>query len=163
MNIRRAKPQDLIKIQECNLESLPENYQLRYYFYHYLMCPSLTFVAEDDDGSIVGYVLAKLEDDPPTGHITSVACKRTHRRMGIAKKLMDLTINTMTNIRGAKEVSLHVRVSNRAALHMYKDNFKFKIIKTEPKYYADGEDAYVMKKMFNTDERQSAWPFDFKP
>lgn len=33
---------------------------MKYYFYHLLTWPQLTFVAEDDDGKIVGYVLGKL-------------------------------------------------------------------------------------------------------
>jgi ribosomal protein S18 acetylase RimI-like enzyme len=40
--------------------SLPENYQLKYYFYHILTWPQLLYVAVDYDGSIVGYVLAKM-------------------------------------------------------------------------------------------------------
>jgi hypothetical protein len=40
--------------------SLPENYQLKYYFYHILSWPQLLHVAVDYDGSIVGYVLAKM-------------------------------------------------------------------------------------------------------
>jgi hypothetical protein len=47
---------------------------------------------------------------------------------------------------GAKYVSLHVRVSNKAALHLYRDTLQFMVEKVEPKYYADGEDAYSMKK-----------------
>ena len=44
----------------------------------------------------------------------------------------------------AKYVSLHVRKSNRAALNIYKCALRFEISKVEPKYYADGEDAYAM-------------------
>jgi len=43
-------------------------------------------------GKIVGYVLAKMEEeteDDPHGHITSLAVKRSHRRQGLAQKLMD--------------------------------------------------------------------------
>lgn len=40
--------------------SLPENYQLKYYFYHILSWPHLLYVAADYDSAIVGYVLAKL-------------------------------------------------------------------------------------------------------
>jgi hypothetical protein len=47
---------------------------------------------------------------------------------------------------GAKYVSLHVRVSNKAALHLYRDTLQFMVEKVEAKYYADGEDAYSMKK-----------------
>lgn len=46
---------------------------------------------------------------------------------------------------GAQYVSLHVRVSNQAAIHLYRDTLGFKTEKTEAKYYADGEDAYCMK------------------
>ncbi len=46
---------------------------------------------------------------------------------------------------GAHYVSLHVRVSNQAAIHLYRDTLGFKNEKTEAKYYADGEDAYCMK------------------
>lgn len=45
----------------------------------------------------------------------------------------------------AQYVSLHVRVSNKAALHLYRDTLSFQMEKTEAKYYADGEDAYSMK------------------
>ncbi|KAG5975858.1 hypothetical protein E4U55_007562 [Claviceps digitariae] len=45
----------------------------------------------------------------------------------------------------AKYVSLHVRVSNTAARHLYEDTLKFKNEKTETKYYADGEDAFCMR------------------
>ena len=47
---------------------------------------------------------------------------------------------------GAKYVSLHVRVSNRAALHLYENTLHFKKEDIEAKYYADGEDAYAMKR-----------------
>jgi len=47
---------------------------------------------------------------------------------------------------GAKYVSLHVRVSNKAALHLYRDTLQFLVEKVEAKYYADGEDAFSMKK-----------------
>jgi N-alpha-acetyltransferase 10/11 len=46
---------------------------------------------------------------------------------------------------GAQYVSLHVRVSNQAAIHLYRDTLSFKTEKVENKYYADGEDAYCMK------------------
>lgn len=45
----------------------------------------------------------------------------------------------------AQYVSLHVRMSNIAALHLYRDTLGFGVEKVESKYYADGEDAYSMK------------------
>jgi hypothetical protein len=46
---------------------------------------------------------------------------------------------------GAQYVSLHVRISNNAALRLYRDTLGFKNEKIETKYYADGEDAFSMK------------------
>ncbi|KAM8864248.1 N-alpha-acetyltransferase 10 [Spinachia spinachia] len=149
MNIRNARPEDLMNMQHCNLLCLPENYQMKYYFYHGLSWPQLSYIAEDENGKIVGYVLAKMEEDPddvPHGHITSLAVKRSHRRLGLAQKLMDQASRAMIENFSAKYVSLHVRKSNRAALHLYSNTLKFQISEIEPKYYADGEDAYAMKR-----------------
>ncbi|CAG0914914.1 unnamed protein product [Notodromas monacha] len=143
------QPNDLINMQHCNLLCLPENYQMKYYFYHGLSWPQLSFVAEDEAGRIVGYVLAKMDedsDDDPHGHITSLAVKRSHRRLGLAQKLMDQTARVMIESFNAKYVSLHVRRTNRAALSLYSNMLKFTILEVEPKYYADGEDAFAMKR-----------------
>ncbi|KAL1766020.1 host cell factor 1 isoform X3 [Sigmodon hispidus] len=142
-------PEDLMNMQHCNLLCLPENYQMKYYFYHGLSWPQLSYIAEDENGKIVGYVLAKMEEDPddvPHGHITSLAVKRSHRRLGLAQKLMDQASRAMIENFNAKYVSLHVRKSNRAALHLYSNTLNFQISEVEPKYYADGEDAYAMKR-----------------
>jgi hypothetical protein len=56
---------------------------------------------------------------------------------------------------GAHYVSLHVRMSNSAALHLYRDTLGFTVDKIEAKYYADGEDAYSMK-MDLTDMKRDA-------
>jgi len=62
----------------------------------------------------------------------------------------ELTFNThieraMVETFGAQYVSLHVRVSNIAALRLYRDTLGFQVEMVEAKYYADQEDAYSMK------------------
>ncbi|KXX81948.1 N-terminal acetyltransferase A complex catalytic subunit ard1 [Madurella mycetomatis] len=158
MDIRLLRASDIPLIQHANIENLPENYFLKYYLYHALSWPQLSFVAVDasrppktpyDYPKIVGYVLAKMEEEPADGvqhgHITSLSVMRTHRRLGIAEKLMRQSQLAMVETFGAHYVSLHVRVSNKAAIHLYRDTLGFKTEKTESKYYADGEDAYCMK------------------
>ncbi|KAI3653438.1 hypothetical protein MP228_001385 [Amoeboaphelidium protococcarum] len=91
-----------------------------------------------------------MEDEPgeePHGHITSLAVMRTYRRLGLAEKLMTQSQKAMKECFGAHYVSLHVRKSNRAALSLYRDTLKFSVNDVEKKYYADGEDAYMMKKV----------------
>jgi ribosomal protein S18 acetylase RimI-like enzyme len=111
----------LPSIQTCNITNLPENYFLKYYLYHVLTWPQLSFVAvvrprngyakhkggaagtsstgtADLSGQypkVVGYVLAKMEEEPTDGvqhgHITSLSVMRTHRRLGIAERLMRMS------------------------------------------------------------------------
>ncbi|KAL1955987.1 hypothetical protein VTO42DRAFT_7887 [Malbranchea cinnamomea] len=146
----------LPSIQTCNITNLPENYFLKYYMYHALSWPQLSFVAvvrdpsgKRDTPKVVGYVLAKMEEEPadgiPHGHITSLSVMRTHRRLGIAERLMRMSQRAMAESHRAHYVSLHVRVSNVAALHLYRDTLGFEVEKVESKYYADGEDAYAMR------------------
>ena len=68
-------------MQACNLQNLPENYTMRYCqstlfcgsaqvlratrylfpdLYHAMTWPSISYVAEDYKGRIVGYILAKM-------------------------------------------------------------------------------------------------------
>jgi ribosomal protein S18 acetylase RimI-like enzyme len=119
MDIRLLHPSDIPHVQHANITNLPEKYSpplaflqpkltlvstsyfMKYYLYHALSWPQLSYVAVDvarpkktpyDYPRIVGYVLAKMEEDPPDGvqhgHITSLSVMRTHRRLGIAEKLM---------------------------------------------------------------------------
>ncbi|KAL1424499.1 hypothetical protein MTO96_020057 [Rhipicephalus appendiculatus] len=130
MNIRCAKTEDLMNMQHCNLLCLPENYQMKYYFYHGLSWPQLSYVAEDEKGKIVGYVLAKMEEDsdendPP----------RPHHFSGCQEVAQAPWAGSETD-----------GPSNRAALHLYTNTLGFMINEIEPKYYADGEDAYAMKR-----------------
>ncbi|MCJ1359626.1 MAG: N-terminal acetyltransferase A complex catalytic subunit ard1 [Icmadophila ericetorum] len=158
MDIRILRPADIPSVQSTNINNLPENYFLKYYLLHALVWPTLSYVAVDtsspkqspyDPPKIVGYVLSKMEEEPADGvqhgHITSLSVMRTHRRLGLAEKLMRQSQRAMVESHGAQYVSLHVRVSNTAALHLYRDTLGFKVDKIESKYYADHEDAYCMK------------------
>ncbi|KAK4695595.1 hypothetical protein P7C71_g2185, partial [Lecanoromycetidae sp. Uapishka_2] len=158
MDIRVLTPADIPHVQSTNLTNLPENYFLKYYLYHALSWPQLSYVAVDvsrpkktpyDPPKIVGYVLAKMEEEPVNGiqhgHITSLSVMRTHRRLGLAEKMMRQSQRAMVETFGAQHVSLHVRMSNIAALRLYRDTLGFEVEKVEAKYYADGEDAYSMK------------------
>ncbi|CAM9609458.1 unnamed protein product, partial [Phaeothamnion confervicola] len=171
LSIRPAALEDLLQMQTTNLWCLPENYQMKYYLYHILSWPQLLYVAEDYkapilascryalvfptplslfSGKIVGYVLAKMEEDAPIphGHITSLAVLRTHRKRGIATKMMRSSQLAMQEAFDAEYVSLHVRKSNKAAFHLYTETLGYEINDTEKGYYADGEDAYDMRLNF---------------
>ncbi|CCW66850.1 unnamed protein product [Phytomonas sp. Hart1] len=153
MQLRRATMEDVYEIQQCNLLCLPENYNLRYYYYHILSWPQLLYVQQSYNRDTVGYVLGKIDEEEDKnkkhGHITSLAVLRTHRKMGIASRVMRATMREMDEEYSAPFCSLHVRKSNDAALHLYQDTLNFRCAGVEEKYYVDDEDAYHMKYFFN--------------
>ncbi|KAK8790565.1 n-alpha-acetyltransferase catalytic subunit [Blastocystis sp. subtype 4] len=145
-SIRQFTTEDLILIQTQNLLSLPENYTMKYYYFHILSSPELSFVAVNDRGEIVGYVLGKVDEDiPKVGNITSVAVSRSYRRMGIAQKLMRQVQRKMIEVYHLERCTLNVRETNYAAYHLYHDVLGFKRLDVDVKYYADGENGIKME------------------
>lgn len=162
LDIRPASVSDLQAIQQANLANLPENYTFKYILYHGISWPHGSYVATVVDPvagkeKIVGYVLAKMEDDnperpadaPPAAHITSISVMRSYRRLGLAAKLLRQCLRSMRESYRAESVSLHVRKSNQAALHLYRDSLQFEVLEVASGYYADGEDAYSMRKVLD--------------
>ena len=96
--------------------------------------------------------MAKMEDDENEkkkskdveAHITSLSVLRTHRKLGIATKLMRAAHHQMTTVYGCTKCSLRVRVTNRAAISLYQDILGYIIHDKEKEYYADKEDAFDM-------------------
>lgn len=122
-------------------------------------------MAEDCNKKIVGYVLAKIEEESEGtnkihGHITSISVLRSHRKLGIANKLMSSTHRDMQDVYECSFCSLHVRVSNRAALGLYRDKLGYIIYDVERGYYADHEDAYNMIKYFKPEDIPKETPYD---
>ena len=144
--IRPAKTTDLLEMQHCNLYNLPENYNLRYWMYHITSWTQIPQVAIDErTGKVVGYVLGKMEDEESDknsiahGHITSISVLREYRKLGIATKLMRAAQFAMETVYQAKYCSLHVRVSNEAAIALYGGVLGYEKNSVAEKYYADGD------------------------
>lgn len=60
VNNNHLQTDDLISIQTQNLLFLPENYSMKYYYYHLLTSPELSWVAVNEQNQVVGYVLGKV-------------------------------------------------------------------------------------------------------
>ncbi len=149
VSIRQARIEDLPGMQACNLQCLPENYQLRYYIYHGISWPQTSFVAETigPNPRIVGYVLGKMEEEAviPHGHITSISVMRSYRKLGLATRLLRQAHACMVECFGAQYVSLHVRESNRAARSLYEATLHYGLEEVEEGYYADKENALLLR------------------
>ncbi|KAG7531853.1 hypothetical protein FFLO_04079 [Filobasidium floriforme] len=154
MDIRQATVSDLLGMQKTNLFNLPENYTFKYYLYHAMTWPELSYVACNPKGEVVGYILAKMDEENteiPSGHVTSISVLRSYRRLGLAAKLMRQSQHAMNHLYKAHHITLHVRESNKPAISLYRDNLGFEQTGVEKGYYADGESAYQMTYKFNKD------------
>jgi peptide alpha-N-acetyltransferase len=100
------------------------------------------------------------EDATKHGHVTSLSVLRTHRKCGLATELMRSSHKRMEESFDANFSALHVRETNAAAFHLYSQTLAYDIHEIEKGYYADGEDAYDMRKYFK--QRNKASPYELE-
>ncbi len=149
--IRNAKLEDLDQVIKINEITLPEHYPRWFWENHLVNWGKAFYVAETDEGKIVGYVMSRVEYGlgfivggmVKKGHIISIAVLPEYRRKGIGSKLLAKALEALRDEYECKEVYLEVRVSNTPAIKMY-EKHGFKIVERIPMYYVDGEDAYLM-------------------
>jgi ribosomal-protein-alanine N-acetyltransferase len=151
-NIRKFMPDDLQTVMQINRETLPENYTDYFFIDLHERFPQ-TFVVAEEDHSIVGYIMCRIEVGLSNlglgglirkGHVVSIAVLPSARRKGVAKSLINTAMEGMRFYK-AKQCYLEVRVTNDAGVALYK-NLGFEVSRTVHGYYSDGEDAYVMSK-----------------
>ena len=150
--LRCFQPRDLDAVIRINMTCLPESYTPFFYLQHYKNFPKAFYVAEVD-GRVVGYVMSRVErglsNHKPLsvvkkGHIVSIAVLPEYRRRGIGRALMTHSLEGLREY-GAEECYLEVRVSNTAAINLYK-SLGFEMVRVVKRYYLDGEDAYIMSR-----------------
>ncbi|KAL2007881.1 hypothetical protein VTN00DRAFT_7863 [Thermoascus crustaceus] len=167
--IRRMTPTDLFSLNLTNLDPLTENYDLGFYLNYLMRWPSLFSVVENRDGHIVGYIMGKLEEQPPSmrssphytpwhGHITVLTVAPAWRRLGFARRLTE-SLERSSDINDAWFVDLYVRAGNKVAVGMYK-GMGYSVFRRVVNYYSDdptglsdaGEDAFDMRKPCSRDK-----------
>ena len=99
------------------------------------------YVVARVDGTVVGYAGLMLSLDE--GHVTNIAVDPAWQRHQIGSRLL-LNLNRAALARGARHLTLEVRVSNTAAQAMYRQ-FGFETEGLRKNYYAETkEDALIM-------------------
>ncbi|KAI3906859.1 hypothetical protein MKW98_004909 [Papaver atlanticum] len=149
-DIRQATIFDIPAIQACDLLCFPEEDPWDYYLYeeNIVFWPRLVYVAEDHGtGCVVGFVFAEMEGEGTEthGYIADLGVLPTHRKSGIAKKLMDAAHNALVQEYDSEYVSLHVLKSNQDAINLYSEKLGYNY-EIAANFYENGEDAYVMQK-----------------
>ncbi len=141
IQIKEANYEDLPEVYEINKITFPNPYPISLLFYFKTYYPK-TFLVAKILNKVVGYVIATTY--ARDGEIISIAVLPSWRRKGIGSKLLETLFKVLRKC-DIHKVYLHVRVSNKNAINFYVKN-GFKIISREPKYYSNGEDAFLMVK-----------------
>jgi ribosomal-protein-alanine acetyltransferase len=97
------------------------------------------------NGKIAGFIIGRIDigRSTPSGHILTMDIEPSHRRKGIAQKLLH-EIEDIFKERGIKECRLEVREDNVAASNLYQKLGYKKVGKLE-KYYGDAHGLYLKK------------------
>lgn len=97
------------------------------------------WLVAQSDGEVVGF--AGMMYAASTAHLMNLAVAPRALRRGIAQQLC-IAVYTEAKARGAEDLTLEVRVSNEAAIALYR-KLDMVSVGTRPGYYPDGEDAEI--------------------
>ncbi|NOY99209.1 MAG: GNAT family N-acetyltransferase [Chloroflexi bacterium] len=93
------------------------------------------------DGRMVGFIAGDPRRSQGFSWIATVGVLPECRRLGIGRTLLTTCESQLTTPR----IRLSVRASNKAAIHLYRQE-GYHTIDIWRRYYQDGEDAVVMEK-----------------
>ncbi len=141
--ITEAKEENLQQIYQIEKENFNYCWSKDFILFNIKLPKNLKkfFVAKIDE-NVVGYIVCLISEK--TSHITNISVKKEFQNLGIGSKLMDFIIKNL-KIENFKSIILEARVSNLAAISLYK-KFGFKEVRIKKKFYPDGEDAIFMQK-----------------
>ncbi|QPG75608.1 hypothetical protein FOA43_002965 [Brettanomyces nanus] len=123
-------------------EHLSEPYSVYVYRFFLNNWPELCLLAKSE-GNIIGCIISKVETHRNTrlrGYIGMLTVTEQYRGQGIAKKLIDKSLDIMVD-KKCDEIILETEVVNKKALRLY-ENFGFVRVKRLYRYYLNKHDAY---------------------
>jgi len=146
MNVRTCKLGDLPRVIHIERTCFgPDSYSVTTFLAHVFRDRRGLLVIENDEGRIVGYVLARVGLrwlGIHRGGITSIAVEPTCRRCGAGTALLSSALDYLRSS-GVEEADLEVNVRNRAAQSLYQ-SFGFVQSRLLPDYYGPGADGLKM-------------------
>lgn len=140
ITVRTATPEDINDIYDISCECFNHPWSADMLLQEIRKDRSVVVVSECD-GVIIGYAsMAVMFDE---GHITLVAVRASHRKMGAASRMLDEIIRQSERFKLCMH-TLEVRISNTDAINLYKSK-GFAIVGARANYYNDtNEDALIM-------------------
>ena len=143
--IRHATPEDFNTLLEIDQASFPRGvaYDAAELSYFMNREGAETLVAEED-GTIVAFLVMEVQPGRRRATIVTLDVRESHRRSGYGTQLLARAENILSSY-GVEVYDLQVDVTNRGAIVFYKKH-AFKTVRTLQRYYANGNDAYLMMK-----------------
>ncbi len=143
--IRHALSRDFDSLLEIDEASFPggvayDSVELAYFMNRE---GAETIVAEED-GRIVAFLIMEVHRTRRTATIITLDVRESHRRSGYGSRLLQRSEEMLEDY-GVESYDLQVDVGNRGAIGFYKRH-GFRAVRTLPKYYSNGHDAYLMVK-----------------
>lgn len=138
---RMLGQQDIDDIYEIELECFTVPWSYDGLSRDIIENPCAIYIGAFDGTELLGYAGMWVILDE--AHITNIAVRTSRRGEGIGRRLLH-GLMRIARRAGADGITLEVRPSNAAALHLY-ESVGFKKAGLRKKYYSDnGEDAYIM-------------------
>ncbi|MGQ9617361.1 MAG: ribosomal protein S18-alanine N-acetyltransferase [Candidatus Aminicenantia bacterium] len=142
LKLRKMRFEDIDRVVEIERKSFSNPWSRDAFIYEIESEVSYPWVVELDN-EIVGYSVHWLIIDE--AHLSNIAVDPLHRGKGIGRFILEKVIESIRK-KGAKFITLEVRVSNRIAIALY-TRMNFKIAGIRKNYYINPvEDAFIMIK-----------------
>lgn len=143
LHFRNFEHEDLFEVVRLANRSLNETYDGGLFLQLGDLYPEGFIVCESREG-ISGFLLGVIER-AYEARILILAVDERARGKGIGARLVKLFEERFGD-RAIRRINLEVRLSNETAIRLY-EKLGFEKRKVLPRYYADGEDAYLMTKL----------------
>jgi len=98
----------------------------------------------EEDSQIVAFLVLEVHGTRRSGTIVTLDVRDGYRRKGYGTRLLNRSEEILCDI-GVEAYDLQVDVNNQAAIRFYKKH-GFRTVRTLRRYYANGNDAYLMVK-----------------
>ena len=139
MEIRRSLPADVTEITMAEADIFSDPWSERDINDAISQSGSMCYTALSD-GAVVAYIIGR--QIAPEGEIYRIATLPSHRRRGIAYKLLDYMVKCERG-RGLESLFLEVREKNIPARNLYK-SYGFREIGMRKNYYKDPPDNAIV-------------------
>ncbi|WP_458405067.1 ribosomal protein S18-alanine N-acetyltransferase [Methanobrevibacter sp.] len=139
MIIRKFTPNDLKRVFEIESMSFSQSYGINMFQQLYEM--GIGFLVAEEEGYVIGYVIFWIKYENQ-GHIISIAVDKNYRRNHAGTELLIRAISILSLLK-IDTIYLEVNENNLGAVEFYK-TFNFKIDRTVPGYYENGDGAIIM-------------------